>query len=100
MLCRRQYYAVGHHKAGLRPLCTDLYGPPVPQTAYHSNIVPIYSAMQLDFTSFHLASSLPTYSAMQLDFALLHLASSLPTYSAMQLDFTSFHLADLDSPNT
>ena len=38
MLCRRLYYAVGHHKAGLRPLCTDLYGPPAPQTAYHSNI--------------------------------------------------------------
>ena len=39
MLCRRRYYAVGHHKAGLRPLCTDLYGPPAPQTAHHSNIV-------------------------------------------------------------
>ena len=38
MLCRRRYYAVGHHKAGLRPLCTDLYGPPAPQTAHHSNI--------------------------------------------------------------
>ena len=38
MLCRRRYYAVGHHKAGLRPLCTDLYGPPAPQTVYHSNI--------------------------------------------------------------
>lgn len=39
MLYRRRYYAVGHHKAGLRPLCTDLYGPPAPQTAHHSNIV-------------------------------------------------------------
>lgn len=38
LLCRRRYYAVGHHKAGLRPLCTDLYGPPAPQTAHHSNI--------------------------------------------------------------
>ena len=39
LLYRRRYYAVGHHKAGLRPLCTDLYGPPAPQTAHQSNIV-------------------------------------------------------------
>lgn len=59
MLCRRRYYAVGHHKAGLRPLCTDLYGPPAPQTAHHSNIVSCSRSHCAPGAFFHFGTPLP-----------------------------------------